>query len=684
MKVLRPPVLVAFVLTLCLCRFCLAFIHRFPPRISRNGGGNGGTKPPRSSRGSEWGYGDHKGPSSDRFIQAHWTSSTDVLTDMDLRGGSSQESGQHLHNALGSTLQVITKPFQVVVNIVSSLFQSKEKKMERELMKKLENTPVQAVVVSNRTVVPSEIVQSAARRSGMIGNTLRTDRVQEFASLLKRWYQSRGYILSSVTGATLKTDSATAEIQVQEPVVCNRPVDITFCKEMILDEEGGNLLTVHQYRQKYSRLRGKEDKQIAKANTNTTLVQTSGKTRPSRVAHALGLKPGKPFQWDPSRWGLIAESGIFKRVLQANPQRMHDGTVQLQILATEAASRHLEYGVTKSLYTGSWEGEIDFQHDNLFGGGEALGLQLRRGTKDTEPSVRVHYTDGNFGLPGGYEVEAFSEFIGDQSEAENENGNSQALEDTVLQDMDKMLDRRGARFTYRNPINVKRLLYSTAVASLERTATESGIREAIGNVAFSVGPCRKLLPLNCRASITGTMTTGVRAPDFAPTSANYQMLTFLPYASLALTTTQVLPLSASSATEDNSRNLLSLALRHSLSTSSRNLPRHEQNAMGFASVIRGGTPNGRISTSVTGSNELRIPVTLNIPALDKLQKDCSIVLFGDWVCARKNNGSRFFFKKSLGLGLRKEAQGIPFKVDFSYVGDGKIKSSFGLGRDFDV
>jgi outer membrane protein assembly factor BamA len=121
-----------------------------------------------------------------------------------------------------------------------------------------------------------------------------------------------------------------------------------------------------------------------------------------------------------------------------------------------------------------------------------------------------------------------------------------------------------------------------------------------------------------------------------------------------------------------------------MTASTRNLPRHEQNAMGFASMIRGGTPNGRISTSVTGSTELRIPIQLEIPALKKIQEDSSFVLFGDWVSARKNNGSSFFFKKSIGIGVRKVTQGIPLKVDLSYVGDGKLKSTFGLGRDFDV
>ena len=712
---LRLLLVAAILLVALHCHCSLAFINRLPPGKRANGGGGGGSMvPPRgfSKGGNDWNF---DGPEDStiipsgafRFLEEEEENSfgsrkhNNTILITSPRGGSAKatvqgtkstlnKAGDYWSNAFQSAGQSITKPFRLASEKTLSLFESKEKKTERELLQKLETTKIQRVVVPNTTVVPPEVIHLAARRSGMIGNPLRTDRVQDFAVSLKRWYQMRGYVLHSVTGATLKADSATAEIQVQEPKVSHQPVDITFCKEMVVDEETGNLLTFRQYKEKHDRKKTFGHKQITKEQTNTTFVQTNGKTRPERVAYALGLKPGKPFQWDPARWGLVAGSGIFRRVLQASPQRMTDGTVQLQILATEAPPRHLEYGVSKSLYTGAWEGEIDFQHDNLLGGGETLGLQIRRGTKDLEPSVRVRFSDDKFGLPGGYDVEAFSDFIGDQPETDGEANHQKAETDKTPHDPDALLDRRGARFTYRNPIHPRVIRYSTASASIERAATQSGIREAIGSGTLTLGPFRKQLPLDARSSMDGSMTTGVRIPERASAhgdgpSANYQGLTLLPYTSVTLTTTQLLPLLASSAPLGaDQRNLPSLALRHSLTASTRNLPRHEQNAMGFASMVRGGTSNGRISTSLTGSTELRIPVQLDIPVLKKVQEDSSLVLFGDWVSARKNNGSPFFFKKSIGVGIRKVTQGIPLKVDFSYVGDGKIKSSFGLGRDFDV
>ena len=81
-------------------------------------------------------------------------------------------------------------------------------------------------------------------------------------------------------------------------------------------------------------------------------------------------------------------------------------------------------GVGKSTYTGVWEGEVDFEHQNLFGGGETLGMVVRRGTKDEAPSVRIKYNDDHFGLEGGYDLRALAAsakvFVNELIEAQNE------------------------------------------------------------------------------------------------------------------------------------------------------------------------------------------------------------------------------------------------------------------------
>jgi hypothetical protein len=71
-----------------------------------------------------------------------------------------------------------------------------------------------------------------------------------------------------------------------------------------------------------------------------------------------------------------------------------DGTVPFKVFVTEPAPRYLEYGLGKSLYMGTSERELDFEHQHLFGGGETVGFMSRRGTKDPAPSLRVHYQFG--------------------------------------------------------------------------------------------------------------------------------------------------------------------------------------------------------------------------------------------------------------------------------------------------
>jgi outer membrane protein assembly factor BamA len=599
-----------------------------------------------------------------------------------LRGGasSSSSSSNDIVKGAQATLQKSANFWKTSVgnlkHRISTLFQSKETKKEQELLQQLQSMPVQHVVVPETTVLPPQVIAGAVARSGMIGSPLRTDRVQAFAKQLKQWYLRKGYVLHTVTGATLKPETATAEITVEEPRISQVPVKLTACKEMVIDSETGDLVTFKQYRDKHVARKTFGYDRLDRKSLNTTFVETKGRTSPVKIAKALKLLPGRPFQWDAGRWQKISQSGIFSRVLQSSPERMPDGTVSLQVYVTEPAPRHLEYGLGKSLYTGSWEGEIDFEHLNLFGGGETIGVIVKRGSKDAEPSVRLRYSDEHFGMEGGYDVEVFSDFIGDKMEFKEGDTNAHDY------DSDTLLDRRGATVRLRNPISPNKVRSSVATACLERTSTRTGLHESIGSGTLTLGPFRRMLPMDARSSIATTLTTGSRFVDKAGSTGEGELqephpfhLRMLPYSSISATTKQVLPLSSASP---QGRPPLILALQHTISTSTHNLPRHEANAMGFSSEIRGASPNGRTSSSVKGTTELRVPFTL--PKLG----DASVVLFGDWFYVQKDLSSKFYSKSSIGIGFRKNVQGLPLKYDVCYSSEGKVKAMFGLGPDFDV
>ena len=613
------------------------------------------------------------------------------------RGGSSSESKDIGIIQGGKT--VITRAaafwkskFEGAVASVKGKLQPKKTKKDQDELQKLRSMPVRKVVVTNSTVLPADVIRTAINRAGLIGKPLKQDRVQDLARNLKRWYNFKGYILHSVTGASLDQETATASISVEEPFVSALPVKIIFCKEMVVDEETGSLLTFKKYREK--KLKQMENKssgfgrfqsldlKIDKKDLNTTFITTTGRTKASKIAKALKLKPGTPFQWLDTRWSKIANSGVLK-VLKTSPEPTTDGGVCLQVFAVEPPPRHLEYGIGKSVWTDSWEGEVDFDWRNIFGGGESVGVMVRRGTKDSSPSVRFRYGDDKFGLEGGYDIEAFSDFLGEtRSDAEKKNiGDSDGSISNSALDQDSLLSRRGATYRIRNPISTRIMTNSVASASLERTSTTTGLQENIGSATMTFGPFRRLLPMEAKTSVSTTINGGARLTGKGDGDTNGEGISFtgagvLPYSSGSATTTQILPISFSS--RDSNKTPITLAMKHTISTSTPNLPRHEAKALGNSAQIRGAAPDDVASSVLKGTTELRLPVA--IPRLGS----GSVVLFGDWFCVQKDSKSPFYSKSSIGVGLRKNIQGLPLKYDFCYSSEGEFKPMFSMGGDFDI
>jgi len=628
----------------------------------------------------------------DDFIRAPGTAVEPLLALR--RGGSSTQTAGILNGGKG----IITKAMSFwkskaedAVTSIKGRFPSKNAKKQKELLEQLQTMPVRKVVFPNSTVLPPDVVRTAVKRSGLLGSPLRMDRVQDLARNLKRWYRLQGYILHSVTGATLDPDTGTASVTVEEPVVSALPVDIVFCKEMVVDEETGENITFKKYREKKLKELEKKsrgfkrfqsvDLKIDRKDLNTTFVPTSGRTKASKIAKAMELEPGEPFKWLDTHWSKISSSGVFSKIMKASPEPTTDGGVCLQVYAMEPPPRHLEYGLGRSVWTNSWEGEVDFDWRNVFGGGESVGVMVRRGTKDSSPSVRFRYGDDKFGLEGGYDIEAFSDFLGETSSDDEKKDKDKETYSDLSLDEDSLLSRRGATFRLRNPISSSVMTNSVASASLARTSTTTGKLENIGSATLTLGPFRRVLPMDARSSVTTTISGGARLIEKTDGNSNGENISFagtgiLPYSSASATTTQVLPLSLSSRNNDKSP--IALAFQHTLSVSTPSLPRHEAKVMSNSAQIRGAAPDDTTVSAVRGTTEIRLPV-----AAPRLGSG-TVVLFGDWFCVQKDIKSPFYSKSSIGVGIRKNIQGIPLKYDICYSSEGKIKTMFGLGQDFDA
>jgi hypothetical protein len=351
----------------------------------------------------------------------------------------------------------------------------------------------------------------------------------------------------------------------------------------------------------------------------------------------------------------------------------------------------LEYGIGKSIWTNSWEGEVDFDWRNIFGGGESMGVLVRRGTKDSSPSVRVRYGDDKFGLEGGYVVEVFTDFLGDspkdtKKEQTDTSLASEPIKAALEIDEDTLLHRRGATFRLRNPISPSIIRNSVASSSVERTSTTTGLHESIGSATLTLGPFRRYLPMDARSSVSTTITGGTRLKEVvsmngeaneAPAATSmFSASNLLPYTSASATTSQILPIFVASRNGDGQP--ITLAFKHTFTTSSANLPRHEAKAMGNSAQIRGASPDGPTSSAIRGTTEVRVPV--GVP----LFGNGSLVFFGDWFYVQKDANSPFYSKSSIGVGIRKSIQGLPLKYEVCYSREGGLKTLFGLSPDFDA
>lgn len=643
-----------------------------------------------------------------------------------LRGGSSKPKKGNNDIVAGTkasfetTTSYWSDVFRNVQNRVKNILPQNDKNRQKNEMDDIDprTIPVQSVEAPDSDILPETIVQSVAKRSGLVGSVLRPDRVKECARQLKGWYMQRGYILHSVTGATLNVDDGTAILNVEEPLLNDMPVDIQFAKEVIVDPDSGGTTTMKEYRAKMEKYKGrslnKDEWTKITSGLNTTLVEVTGRTNPKVISKRLNLHPGQHFQWSAQRWRNVANSGIFSKIWRAAPIRMSDGSVQLQVIAQESPPRNLEYGVSRSMYTGQWEGELDFKHENLFGGGESLGLIVRRGAKDEEPSIIMRFVDDKFGLRGGYNVEVFSDYIAtDREEEKNadavmKNGKSEGEGEatppllptdeldtdetnvvlSTVTSTDSLLGRKGIKYSVRGPLPQNIIARSSASASIEQTSTRKGRNESVGSATLSVGPFVRELPLGAMTSLSTSTTSGARVGTTSEGSR-----TLLPYSSASATSRQSFPLFVD---RRNPSSLdvnvpVRLALQHTIMAATQHLPLHEAHSAGVMAKVRGypSNSNGPVDSSITGTAEVRVPVTIPFQK-DKLNQDGSVVLFGDWMIGNRKTGSRgyrkeeIFGKGSVGIGLRKSIQGIPLKYDFSLTKDGKVGAFLGLGRDWDI
>lgn len=534
----------------------------------------------------------------------------------------------------GGVKETGNNPLQKLGSAVSRHIPFRQNKKEQlnlqEQEKLLSITHVTSVCAPSSDLLPLEVITQSSKQANLIGGTLTPETMERTASLINQWYWNQGYVMNSVTGATLVPGKANegggkVELKVREVKLAKSrsSVDIRFVDrcDNANTEAGVEIITLPALT---------NDHQVQNSDSSPQYQKyklTSGRTRPLKVARMVQLSPGSQFRILPEKWSrLVAlpggtfgggggKSAIFSAIHAVQPVPTKDGkdTVNIEILASENKPYvSMEYGVTKSLYSDQWEGELDLKHGNTFGGGEVATLNVRKGKSGNNKSVgkdgvshsmmkswgdqltggplnwRMSIKDDAFGGgDSGYDVQIFRDHLG-VSGMMNDVKDEQVHEEDCPQ-------RTGGSVRLRLP---RQTLPHAVSASFERinqsiSAPTASRTQSMASATMNIGPCRcgesflKRSFHNVRSALSASITAGARW-DAASTSSETATVDTKtrPYATGTITSQHIIPLvSYHFGNRDNGT--VNFAMRHVLSAASMHLPRHEAIILGLASRVRG-------------------------------------------------------------------------------------------------
>ena len=125
---------------------------------------------------------------------------------------------------------------------------------------------------------------------------------------------------------------------------------VKHLKEVVV-LDGNKTMSVVKYKRS---LKGSEPR---REDLETRFEEGEGKVKGKTIEKYMGMCEGEVFKWDEEVWRRIEGNGCFEH-LKARVRDEGGGEVGVEVVAVERPRRNLEYGVTKSLYTGEWEGEV--------------------------------------------------------------------------------------------------------------------------------------------------------------------------------------------------------------------------------------------------------------------------------------------------------------------------------------
>jgi hypothetical protein len=138
------------------------------------------------------------------------------------------------------------------------------------------------------------------------------------------------------------------------------------------------------------------------------MERASGVTRPSTIAFALGLKPGKPFQWNPANVQRLQAAGLFQQMALRNVTWDDKGGVTVNLEVVERPSFALfQPGVKLSVADRAMCGEVVFKHDNIFGCAQQVDCRAAWHPGAADATANLRLANNRFGASGGASLDLF-------------------------------------------------------------------------------------------------------------------------------------------------------------------------------------------------------------------------------------------------------------------------------------
>ena len=579
----------------------------------------------------------------------------DPIQTENLRGGATSEKsnsgtkksiGASLNDFLDSVHTILFSPFRIAASALSKNLpanpfqgnikdQSNESKLKQQ-HRLLSSTVVRSVSAPGSELLPLDDITQCAKESNLIGGTLTPETLELTANKINRLYLEHGYVMNCVTGATLVPSSdekandgqGHVELKVRE-VKLARPnqrksslVHVRFVEKMNPEDAGDkdNVISLP--------LKSSSD-QYQPGHQTYRIV--SGRTRPSKVAQMLNLVPGSHFCILPDLWSrLVASPGsdavggggkqqqspIFSAIHALRPLPTAQDSVELEIVATENTYVSLEYGITKSLYSDQWEGELDLKHANLLGGGEVATMNVRKGKSRRQKndsgrknwkhlfssgpiSWRMSIKDDSLGSShAGYDMEVFRDHVGVSGKEGDGKGDTDEFKAigaveinqskvNVYSNEEDCPLRTGIKMKLRLPQSSHPFALPKAVSARFECVdpfTTNDCAQCMTSMSADFGYQKtwKVSTRPVRSIVSTTMTAG-RKWNAGGKPKEFDESSPLPYATGTISSQQIMPLS----NEGESLPSMDLEIRHVASASSRHLPRHEAVILGLSSRIRG-------------------------------------------------------------------------------------------------